>query len=119
MKWILTIIFSCVFAANSFGQASVCVRCLPRAPVDIFALRPQAIQPPMLIQAAPAQTTQAIRIIGSVTVPSIVQVQTAIPQTTLRWGFFRRRLIPRTRYIMGPTLQYTLSQPEGQNQPGQ
>ena len=119
MKWIASLLIIGVLSAASYAQVydwTLFRRCAPPATRGISIMTPWAqvqVAPQIQLQAMPVQPApQTI----TVNVPSVLNVQTVMPSTTLRWGFLRRRLIPRNSYQQGPTLQYSLQtnqQPPG------
>ncbi len=98
MKWILPLVFIGVLAAaESYAGVFVSIRCRPPAQpafggtYGVVAPLPPQVQ----IQVVPVQ------IVPVQVVPVVVPVAPVvkIPVVTYRWGFFRRRIIPRMEYI--------------------
>ena len=114
MKWIAILILSFAMPAGVSGDVQVGFRHhrAPRAGYGIAMpqrrLLPQIqiLTPRVQVQVVPVQPV----------IPQTINVTPMIPQTSLRWGFFQRRLIPSTTYTPGPTMQYQLQQqqPTGQ-----
>ena len=97
MRWTLAFFLCIAFGAVAYGDtpASIQTHVVPPAAQSIT---PQILMPVVPVQPMPA----------TVVVPSVLQVQTLQPQLSLRWGLFRRRLVPQYRYTLGPTLTYGL-----------
>ena len=95
MKWLLILVFIGVLAAESYAGVFVSVRFRQHARPACGAscgVAPLAIRPILApIQIAPIQVAPVI--------VQPVMVQPVIPVVTYRWGFFKRRLIPRTSYL--------------------
>ena len=103
MKWTLAFCLCIAFAAVASGDVLLGYTTQP-AP----AVAPNTT-PVVPMQVVPVQPMQAIAVVPSVVaVPSTMQVQTLQPQLNLRWGIFRRRLVPRYTYTLGPSLTYRL-----------
>ena len=107
-RCLLAILLTCALSAVSYGQTfdltgfhrrAQCARLFIQAPgVQLFIQAPQYRLAP--VQVAPVQR--------AIQVPAAVNVQTVIPTTTLRWGLFKKRLVPKTTYQLGPVIQYQL-----------
>jgi len=104
MRWIVPLFFlSIVTSAAESGEYQVGFRHRSAPPVGygIMAIpQVQVITPQVQVQVVPVQPV--------LQVPRAITVTPMVPQTTLRWGFFRKRLIPRTTYVPTSPIQYQL-----------
>ena len=110
-QWIAPLLVTCVLCASGYAQTFNWTACHRRArtvPNYGVMIQPQVqVAPAPQVQAVPVPPAPAPLVIP---VPATVIVQTSYQTTSLRWGFFNRRLVPRTAYQLGPQLTYTLQQ---------
>ena len=76
----------------------------------------------LFLQPAPVLVQPTV-VQPAVVMPSAITLQPYMPVTTLRWGFFHRRLVPRTTFVPLAPVTYVPSvavvqqlQPPQQNQ---
>ena len=111
MRCLVAILLTFALSAASYAQTSIYVGFLHRAnraqqgTLLVPRVAPMYVQP-----VQPAPVTPPVPY--AIQVPATVNVQVVVPQTTYRWGFFRRRLVPQTTNTLGPQLRYKLQ--EGQ-----
>ena len=59
-----------------------------------------------IVPQVSVQAVQAAPAVAPAVTPAVTAVQTLTPVTTLRWGIFKRRLVPRTRYHLSAPVMY-------------
>lgn len=102
-----------LFATTAAAQVSVLVQ--QAQPTPAVEQLPPPVQPPEVIATPPAQVQVTVPTIAPPPTPWVMQQQwEAVP--VVRWGFFGRRLVPRTLYrpiysvrpaqVVGPVYYY-------------
>jgi hypothetical protein len=106
VRFLLSVVMVAATLVPTIAQARIGC-CGPRAAIAVAPMAP--------ILVAPVQPVVPVAPVAPVMVaPPAIQVVPVASVTTLRWGFFHRRLIPRTGYVYGAPVTYVPQQQQQQ-----